>query len=200
MSMPFIGPYRVVTGPDERDRYQLRDLEGRRFNYFHVSKLKLWPDSDELGDDYYVVRKIVDSRVQGDGVHRYRIRWQGWSAKYDTWESVDNLNEAAVKEARRFDRLRAAAEAAEAAAARSSGETPREREPTGIPARQQRASGPTGGNTATGGDAGAAGRAAQQRQTSGETAEASAEEPQATALGQRDEREQRRLARQHRFD
>ena len=83
---------------------------------------------------------------------------------------------------------------------RSSGETPREREPTGIPARQQRASGPTGGNTATGGDAGAAGRAAQQRQTSGETAEASAEEPQATALGQRDEREQRRLARQHRFD
>eukprot|EP00966_Prymnesium_polylepis_P207613 4809048-Prymnesium_polylepis.1 len=34
MDMPYVGPYRVLWGPDERDRYA-RDLHGRRFNEFH---------------------------------------------------------------------------------------------------------------------------------------------------------------------
>ena len=43
MELPYVGPFRILWGPDERDRYALRDMEGRAFNEFHVSKLKLWP-------------------------------------------------------------------------------------------------------------------------------------------------------------
>jgi hypothetical protein len=104
MSMPYVGPYRVVQGPDERDRYQLRDLEGRRFNYFHVSKLKLWPDSEDIDDEYYVVEKVVDAATHADGVRRYRIKWRGWAAKHNTWEELGNLNSAAREEALAWDR------------------------------------------------------------------------------------------------
>ena len=68
MEMPYIGPYRVLWGPDERDRYALRDLHGRRFNEFHVSKLKLWPTDEEIGEDYYMVEQILDRRLKGGKV------------------------------------------------------------------------------------------------------------------------------------
>ena len=116
-----------MAGPDERDRYQLRDLEGRRFNYFHVSKLKWWPDTDNLDDDYYVVDKIVDSRVQTDGRRHYRVRWRGYSKRHDTWEELENLNEAAAAEARQFDARQEAVEMADDEAAKEATSRPRSR-------------------------------------------------------------------------
>lgn len=181
MAMPFIGPYRVVVGPDERDRYQLRDLEGRRFNYFHVSKLKLWPDTDDLDDDYYVVEKVVDSRACQNGKRRYRIRWRGWSKKHDTWESLDNLNEAAAAEARRFDQLQAATEPPASEDVEDAAPPHPRRAPA--PKRLRRATSPQDIDTATS-------RAAQ----------AATQRAQAKAVQQQVSRDQRVAARGHRFD
>ncbi|KAL1499836.1 hypothetical protein AB1Y20_012521 [Prymnesium parvum] len=100
MDLPYIGPYRVVAGPDERDRYTLRDLHGRRFNEFHVSKLKLWPvEGDVLEDDYYVVEQVLDWRRRGD-VLEFLVKWRGYSQKHNTWEPIENLNDAAQEEAK----------------------------------------------------------------------------------------------------
>ena len=76
IEMPYVGPYRVLWGPDERDRYALRDLHGRRFNEFHVSKLKLWPDDEEIDDEHYIVEHILDSRDH-NGEKQYLVKWQG---------------------------------------------------------------------------------------------------------------------------
>ena len=102
MEMPYIGPYRVLWGPDERDRYALRDLFGRRFNEFHVSKLKLWPLDNDISDDYYIVDAIIGSR-QGQLEREYLVKWRGYSNKYNKWEPLSNLTEAAQAEAARFD-------------------------------------------------------------------------------------------------
>ena len=107
MDMPYVGPFRIVQVLD-RDRYALRDMHGRRYhNEFHVSKLKLWPEDDILDDDYYVIEEIVDSRVKQDGTREWRVRWRGYGAKSDTWEALDNMNEAAREAVQEFDRRRA---------------------------------------------------------------------------------------------
>ena len=99
MDMPYVGPYRVLQGPDERDRYVLSDLHGRRIHSeFHVSKLRHWPIDNDLNEEYYIVDSIVDAKGQGDE-RRYRVRWRGWSAKHDTWEPLYNLNEPSRAEA-----------------------------------------------------------------------------------------------------
>ncbi|RPG35726.1 MAG: hypothetical protein CBB72_005195, partial [Muricauda sp. TMED12] len=103
MEMPYVGPYRVLWGPDERDRYALRDLDGRRFNEFHVSKLKLWPsDGEALPEDYYVVESIVDSRVH-NGERQWLVKWRGWASKWNSWEPWEHLSDAAQAEAIEFD-------------------------------------------------------------------------------------------------
>lgn len=108
MEMPYIGPYRIVSGPDERDRYVLRDLNGRRFNEFHVGKLKFWPLGDNIEDGYYEVDHIRDSRAARGGQREYLVRWKGYSKKYDSWQTYDDLNDAAKRDASRFDRQKAA--------------------------------------------------------------------------------------------
>ena len=98
MEMPYVGPYRVLWGPDDRDRYALRDVHGRRFNEFHVSKLKLWPVDDEIEGEYYVVYKILDHHDTVFG-RNYLIHWQGYTKAQATWEPASNLESEAAKEA-----------------------------------------------------------------------------------------------------
>ena len=63
MDVPYVGPYRVLQGPDERDRYVLSDLHGRRIHSeFHVSKLRHWPIDNDLNEEYYIVDSIVDAK------------------------------------------------------------------------------------------------------------------------------------------
>ena len=105
MEMPYVGPFRVLWGPDERDRYALRDLPGRRFNEFHVSKLKAFPRAaeDEIGDEeYYVVEDILDTRER-HGRTEYLVKWRGYSKKHNSWEPLENLNEAAREQARELE-------------------------------------------------------------------------------------------------
>jgi hypothetical protein len=101
MEMPYVGPFRILWGPDERDRYALRDLYGRRYhNVFHVSKLKLWPLDDDIEAEHWEVLKILDGRRGKDGELEGLVRWRGWSKKYDSWEPWEHLNEAARDEVR----------------------------------------------------------------------------------------------------
>ena len=104
MELPYVGPFRILWGPDERDRYALRDMEGRAFNEFHVSKLKLWPaDADEetLEDEHYVVETFVNHRVH-EGVEQWLVKWKGWSQKHNSWEPLEHLNMAAREEAKQY--------------------------------------------------------------------------------------------------
>ena len=71
LSMPHVGPFRVVEGPDDRDRYryQLRDLHFRvRHRWFSVKRLKAYPPLakgvEELGEDYYIIERIIGHRLQ----------------------------------------------------------------------------------------------------------------------------------------
>ena len=59
-------------------RQSVRDLPGRRFNEFHVSKLKAFPRAAEevIGDDdYYVVEHILDTRER-HGRKEYLVKWR----------------------------------------------------------------------------------------------------------------------------
>lgn len=38
----------------------------------------------------YVVEKIIISK-EDNGKKMYRVKWKGWSAKYNTWEPLTNL-------------------------------------------------------------------------------------------------------------
>ena len=109
MSMPNIGPYRIVSGPHDRDRYVLRDLQTYHMHSgFHVSKLRRWPAkltaADELVDDYYVIDYIVDSRVEDDGETSYRVRWQGYGPKYDLWIRRADANPTMISEMDSYDK------------------------------------------------------------------------------------------------
>jgi len=105
MSMPYApAQCRIIEGPDERDRYRLRDLEGRaRHSWFHVSKLKPWPPGvehmEDLGDDYYVIDKIVDVKKDEKGDSFYLVKWRGYSARHNSWVRHADLTEGARRDA-----------------------------------------------------------------------------------------------------
>ena len=44
-------------------------------------------DDEEL----FKVEKIVDSKVDKNGVPLYKIRWKGYLASDDTWEPTENI-------------------------------------------------------------------------------------------------------------
>ena len=48
--------------------------------------------------DVYVVDKVVNVRVKGAEVE-YKVRWQGYGSKEDTWEPADNLLQHGAQEA-----------------------------------------------------------------------------------------------------
>ena len=107
MSMPHVGPFRVVEGPDDRDRYRLRDLHFRvRHRWFSVKRLKAYPPLargvEELGEDYYIIERIVGHRLQ-EGKILYKVRWQGYSSRHDSEVGVTDMNASALEEMVRYN-------------------------------------------------------------------------------------------------
>jgi hypothetical protein len=83
MHMPYVGPFKIeaVLG---RDRYRVRGRRNAKRDHheFHVSRLKLWPESadDEkvyLDDLYFDVDRIVDHRRRSRNGHPPQFR-QSW--------------------------------------------------------------------------------------------------------------------------
>ena len=50
-------------------------------------------EEDEADDEeLFKVEKIVDSKVDKNGVSLYKTRWKGYSASDDTWEPTENVS------------------------------------------------------------------------------------------------------------
>ena len=92
------GPYRVVSGPDERGNYRLRDLNSRKIHdEIAVSRLKLYStvtDVDRVAPDEYIVEALLkaeDRPLANMGptsakVPHFLVKWRGYSLKETTWE------------------------------------------------------------------------------------------------------------------
>ncbi|KAK8046528.1 Chromatin-associated protein swi6 [Apiospora saccharicola] len=51
-------------------------------------------DDDKIGEDEFVVEKIVGHEVLPNGNIKYKVKWEGWEKKADqTWEDEDNLKD-----------------------------------------------------------------------------------------------------------
>ncbi|KAK8059046.1 chromo domain-containing protein 2 [Apiospora phragmitis] len=51
-------------------------------------------EDDDIGEDEFVVEKIVGHQVLDDGSIKYKVKWEGYEKKADqTWEDEDNLTE-----------------------------------------------------------------------------------------------------------
>ena len=98
MLMPYIGPFRIVEGPDDRSRYRLRDLGVSNLNpWFHISRLKWWPDSandlTDVGEEYYIVERIVGHRVVGSPPrYEFEVKWKGYSSNWNTFCKEEQFN------------------------------------------------------------------------------------------------------------
>ena len=51
-----------------------------------------------LGDDYFDVDFIVDSRLGNDNVREYLIRWVGYGAADDSWLTIQEMNASLTRE------------------------------------------------------------------------------------------------------
>ena len=47
---------------------------------------------DAVDSDLYVINKLVKKRERG-GVTQYKVRWQGYNSKDDTWEPEENIRD-----------------------------------------------------------------------------------------------------------
>ena len=105
----FIGPFvieRVLS--DVLVQLELPTVMGRRFNKFHISKLREWKEDplrfptrrqinrpiaevvDENEKEWEVERILAD-RVLNDNKIQYLIVWKGYPIEDATWEPEDNL-------------------------------------------------------------------------------------------------------------
>ena len=97
------GPFRVISGPDERGNYKLSDLHN---NHMHdeiaVIRLKLYSaitDVDRLATDKYIVEAILEAETRplvnrgptSAKVPHLMIKWRGYPKGFNTWESRSAL-------------------------------------------------------------------------------------------------------------
>lgn len=97
------GPYRVVSGPDERGNYRLRDLNSKRMHdEIAVSRLKLYStitDVDRVAPDEYIVEALLQAENRhlasmgpnSAKVPHFLVKWRGYSMKDATWEPKSAL-------------------------------------------------------------------------------------------------------------
>ena len=52
--------------------------------------------SDTNDEELFSVEKIVDSKIDKNGVQLYKCRWKGYTAADDTWEPTENVSSTGV--------------------------------------------------------------------------------------------------------
>ena len=99
---------RVVNPKSElsNPNYKLKGITGNK-SLFYNNDLQPIQDiqnqQDDPGDDFYDVSKIIRPSVQ-KGVKGFIVRWKGFSAANDTWESRDILDRDIPKMIRAFEK------------------------------------------------------------------------------------------------
>ena len=127
----FIGPYEIIKKLSSQ-AYHLKLPSSMKVHpVFHINLLKsyhsLSPDTDVpddipaandyiYGDDIYYVESIIDHKIaphlakypQGGSALLFRVRWEGYGPKDDTWEPYVNLKKTDPFQAyiRRSDKFR----------------------------------------------------------------------------------------------
>ena len=60
------------------------------------SALESSSDSEDNDEELFSVEKIVDSKIDKNGVQLYKCRWKGYTAADDTWEPTENVSSTGV--------------------------------------------------------------------------------------------------------
>ncbi|KAB2836622.1 MAG: DDE-type integrase/transposase/recombinase [Caedimonadaceae bacterium] len=107
-NMRFVGPYKVLSKTsDVNYRLQLPD-DWKIHNVFHVSKLRRYTESDDelfpnrllrpapdliQGELEWEVEAVLDDKMVGK-TKKYLVRWKGYDAAHDTWQTASDLKHA----------------------------------------------------------------------------------------------------------
>ena len=112
-----LGPFEIIRAKGQNTFALKLPSNWRVNNAFHVSKLRLANENDNKrfpireqttppiphisddGDEHWEIEQIVDHRRKRNRLE-YRVRWKGYQAEEDTWETVKTLANArdALKE------------------------------------------------------------------------------------------------------
>ena len=95
LTRPFEGPYKVTEAPNNLNRkIQLVSNPAKQLTV-HVERLKPFVEDGNVltgrEDDEYDIGEILQERKGKKGME-YLVRWKGYTAKYDTWEPVENFD------------------------------------------------------------------------------------------------------------
>lgn len=100
----WVGPYRVLRKLADRT-YQIQLLGTTTVEQAHRRNLKAYTVRESLSaplqpvetqdkvkdtPEVFEVHKVVEHKLTIEGIW-YKVRWKGYTAKNDTWESHDNL-------------------------------------------------------------------------------------------------------------
>lgn len=103
----YVGPFQISDKVSDL-AYTLELPQGWTIHpTFHISRLKLWKDSEkyprdlyyppgeliESGEKEFEVEKIVKSRMK-NGQRFFLVKWTGWPEDSSTWEPKENLKNA----------------------------------------------------------------------------------------------------------
>jgi hypothetical protein len=109
----FRGPFKILERPSPLNYRLSLPPNSRAHDVFHVEKLlpahsrdqDLFPTSDDpvpddtpvsdnLGDYYneeYEVEKLITHRYDPQGNLQYKVRWSGFSAAHDSWQTLEDV-------------------------------------------------------------------------------------------------------------
>ena len=115
----WLGPFRVVNISDNGNRYSLQNFIDGKIKDYHITDLKLFYHTKDITDvelyesalrDHiheFPVEMVLEHRTINQGEHtrvrssdlEFKIRWRGFSSRWDTWEPYKNvrLNEVVIE-------------------------------------------------------------------------------------------------------
>lgn len=83
--------------------------------------------TEPAAPDEYTVEKIIDSRINDNGVKEYLLKWNGYEEKDNTWEPEENLDCPGLIEAFERDKAKKDAERKRKSSIQSDGKAPKKK-------------------------------------------------------------------------
>ena len=100
LRVKWLGPYRVVATINDRV-FEIEDICTGKLQTVHAQRMRFYADSrlaitEELKnqaayDDQFFVDKMVDWRETDAGQLELKVRWLGFEAQNDTWETAEAM-------------------------------------------------------------------------------------------------------------